>query len=128
MTAAAQLLADLRRRGFSFAVEGDAIRIHPASRLSAELRQEISAHKQELLKVLGAADAASAENHSPPSPPEAKRAAPSAPSSPGDRAGGPALVPAAQSARQGRFGEIGSPEDSSARHQLFGLADQIDEC
>jgi hypothetical protein len=49
---AVELLDDLTRRGFSMAREGDGIRVTPASRLTADVRQEVRAHRAELLALL----------------------------------------------------------------------------
>jgi hypothetical protein len=49
---ARELLIELRRKGFSLAVEGDGIRVRPASQLPAELRQAIVTCKGELLAIL----------------------------------------------------------------------------
>ena len=48
------LLADLTRQGFTFAPDGDGIRVTPASRLTAEQREAIRAHKPALLALLAA--------------------------------------------------------------------------
>jgi hypothetical protein len=52
VTAAAELLAMLRGRGFTLAAEGHHIRVAPASRLTAELRDAIRANRAELLATL----------------------------------------------------------------------------
>jgi hypothetical protein len=49
---AADLLAGLTRQGFTFAPEGDGIRVTPASRLTEADRQAIRANKAELLAML----------------------------------------------------------------------------
>jgi len=49
---AAELLVELDRQGFTLAAEGDRIRVAPASRLTAELRDRIGQHKAELLTAL----------------------------------------------------------------------------
>jgi hypothetical protein len=49
---AAELLADLTCQGFSLTPEGTGIRIRPASRLSAGLRQAIVANRSGLLDLL----------------------------------------------------------------------------
>src|SRR4051794_12634550 len=52
MRTAADLLSMLRSQGFSLAAEGDAIRVAPSSRLTAELRDLIRPLKSELVKLL----------------------------------------------------------------------------
>jgi hypothetical protein len=49
---AAELLTELSSGGFTLAPEGQRIRVRPASRLSAELREAIVANRLELLKLL----------------------------------------------------------------------------
>jgi hypothetical protein len=49
---AAELLVELNRQGFILTVEGDGIRVTPAGRLTAELRQAILGHKPALLALL----------------------------------------------------------------------------
>jgi hypothetical protein len=49
---AADLLADLRARGFTLSREGGGIRVSPRCRLSPEIRSAIRAHKAELLALL----------------------------------------------------------------------------
>jgi hypothetical protein len=47
-----RLLEELRCGGFSIAVEGNGVRLSPASRLTPELRQAIRVHKAELIALL----------------------------------------------------------------------------
>ncbi|HKI36280.1 MAG TPA: hypothetical protein VKA46_30765 [Gemmataceae bacterium] len=47
-----ELLAELACQGFSLTPDGDGIRVTPASRLTAELREAIKTHKAELLALL----------------------------------------------------------------------------
>jgi hypothetical protein len=61
---AAELLADLTRQGFVLTPEGNSIRVRPASRLPAALRQAIAVSKLGLLELLRA-DGRNA-NGSPP--------------------------------------------------------------
>jgi hypothetical protein len=49
---AADLLADLARRGFTLAPEGDGIRVAPASRLTGDLRAAIRGRRAGLLALL----------------------------------------------------------------------------
>lgn len=49
---AAELLSGLTHQGFVLAREADGIRVRPASRLSADLRQAIIANRAELLELL----------------------------------------------------------------------------
>jgi hypothetical protein len=49
---AAELLADLTRQGFTLARAGEGIRVTPTSRLTAEQRRAIVAHKPALLALL----------------------------------------------------------------------------
>jgi hypothetical protein len=60
---AADLLADLTRQGFTLAPEGGGICVTPASRLTAELREAIGAHKPALLALLGGPERAAATAH-----------------------------------------------------------------
>jgi hypothetical protein len=57
---AAELLADLARQGFSLTPEGSGIRVRPASRLSADLRQAIVANRVGLLDLLAKGQAPAA--------------------------------------------------------------------
>jgi hypothetical protein len=56
---AADLLADLTRQGFTLAREGEGIRVTPVSRLAAEQRRAVVAHKPALLALLAAPGGAS---------------------------------------------------------------------
>ena len=56
MSTAATLLEDLQGRGFTLARVGDRIRITPAGRLTAELRDLIRRHKVAILAALEATD------------------------------------------------------------------------
>jgi hypothetical protein len=49
---AVELLADLTRQHITLTAEGDSIRVRPASRLTAELRNAIQMHKPALLALL----------------------------------------------------------------------------
>jgi hypothetical protein len=52
MSAASELLSQLRRDGFSVLPDGDRVLIEPASKLTEELRATIRANKPALLKAL----------------------------------------------------------------------------
>jgi hypothetical protein len=54
---ATELLAELARQGFSLSIEGDGIRVRPASCLGGELRQAVRTHKAALLALLAGAPA-----------------------------------------------------------------------
>src|SRR5262245_32567023 len=49
---AAELLADIRRRGINVAAAEGGLRVAPSSRLSPELREQLRAHKAEVLALL----------------------------------------------------------------------------
>jgi hypothetical protein len=49
---ASDLLSDLIHQGFTLAPEGDFLRVHPASRLSDGLREQIRESRAELLALL----------------------------------------------------------------------------
>jgi hypothetical protein len=49
---AEQLHQALQAQGYSLAVEGNRLRLYPACRLTAELREAIRAHKAELLALV----------------------------------------------------------------------------
>src|SRR5688500_15783846 len=49
-----ELLTDLRQRGFELTAEGDQLRVAPSSKLDADLRELIRAHKPALLSELRA--------------------------------------------------------------------------
>jgi TubC N-terminal docking domain len=62
----AALLVELDRQGFTLAVEGDGIRVTPASRLTVELRDRIRRHKPDLLLLLSPEVKAPAEPDTSP--------------------------------------------------------------
>jgi len=52
----AELLASLRRQGFTLSREGAHIRVAPSSALSEQQRMALRAHKAELLRLLSCLD------------------------------------------------------------------------
>lgn len=50
-----RLLKAIQTQGYTLAVEGEQLRLTPASRLTAELREAIRAHKAELLALMSRA-------------------------------------------------------------------------
>src|SRR4051794_34335069 len=55
MNTAAELLNELRGQGFTLAADGDRIRVTPATRLTAELRDRLRRHKADLLAAFAPA-------------------------------------------------------------------------
>jgi hypothetical protein len=115
---AQQLLADLQEKGFALAVEGNGIRVTPATRLTPELRQAIRAAKAQLLALLP-----------PPSAPDRTTPVPSVaavPTIPWNGAHADALIAGLQQRRQLLYGPSRWPPDPATRRRLGQWMDWVD--
>jgi hypothetical protein len=116
---AADLLADLRRRGVTLAAAGDRLRWCPREALSGEEREALARHKPELLAIL----AARVELLPPARP--STTSTPSA--APWDEDDADGLVNAALARRRQVFGLPDWPADPEACRQLQPLVAAVDD-